>query len=248
MQWILASLVIVSLSGCDTLFPEFAGKPVDAAMPSDGGAGDGGDPTLRLQGVVCIVSDLRDYRTCAAGSPGILRITVEETRQQTMTDPTGHFNLPLSQKIDNATVAIVDPASTYATMIVPLRLQNGIAANLALPVVTNQTLTNVQLANGSPGDTSHGNVVTWVIDGTGAPVAGVTVNAASAFVEGASINELTAGNATRSHGALALLDRVPNTVTLTLTTPPTLALRGDSYTVPVRAAALTATTLVLAPR
>jgi hypothetical protein len=248
MQWMLAALVVVSLSGCDTLFPEFAGKPVDAAVAGDGGVGDGGDPTLRLQGVVCILSDLRDYRSCAAGSPGALRITVEETRQQAMTDPTGHFNLPLSQKIDSATVAIVDAASTYATMIVPLRLQNGIAANLALPVVTQQSFSNLQLTSGVPGDPTHGAVLTWVIDGTGAPVAGVTVNAASSFVDGASSNELVTGNVTRSHGALALLDRAPNTVTLTLTTPPTLALRGDGYTVPVRAAALTATTLVLAPR
>lgn len=248
MQWILAMLSMLALAGCDTLFPEFSGKPVDAAVAGDGGAGDGGDPTLRLQGVVCILTDLRDYRSCAAGSPGILRITVEETREQTMTDPTGHFTLPLSQKLTVATVAAIDPRNTYAPTIVPVRLQNGIAANLALPITTAQTLTNVQLANGVPGDPLRGSVVTWVVDGSGAPVAGVAVNLSNAFVDGAGANQLSAGNATRSHGALALLDVAPNQATLALTPPPTVALRGDSYVVPVRAGALTATTLVLAPR
>ena len=65
-------------------------------MAGDGGSADGGDTTPHLTGLVCILADLRDYRTCTAGSPGIMRITVEETREATMTDATGHFTMPLA--------------------------------------------------------------------------------------------------------------------------------------------------------
>ena len=102
-RWLLLAGIVSALSGCDTLFPEFSGKPADAAVPGDGGVDDGGGAPL-LAGIVCILGDVRDYRSCATGSPGILRVTVEETRQQTMTDVTGHFTLPLSMKIDVATV------------------------------------------------------------------------------------------------------------------------------------------------
>src|SRR4051794_9777530 len=104
MRCLLWASVALSLAGCDTLFPEFSGKPADAAVPHDGGvADDGGMPMLA--GVVCILGDVRDYRSCATGAPGILRVTVEETRQQTMTDAAGRFVLPLSMKLDVATVA-----------------------------------------------------------------------------------------------------------------------------------------------
>src|SRR5271154_473814 len=90
-----ALLFASSLCGCSTLFPEFfGGNPADAGT-NDGGT-DAGSGAPQLAGVACIISDVRDYRSCAVGSPGILRITVEETRDATMTDPTGHFTLPLT--------------------------------------------------------------------------------------------------------------------------------------------------------
>jgi len=128
MRWLLLAFL---LSGCDTLFPEFSGKPTDAAVPGDGGIEDGGTSPL-LAGVVCVLTDVRDYRTCATGAPGILRITVEETRQQTMTDAAGHFSMPLSMKLETATVAAVDPTSNFVPSIIPVRLNNGVAANLAM--------------------------------------------------------------------------------------------------------------------
>src|SRR2546428_6936210 len=106
----VASGSALLLLGCDTLFPEFSGnKPPAVDMAGDGGSADGGDTTPHLTGLVCILADLRDYRTCTAGSPGIMRITVEETREATMTDATGHFTMPLAMKLDVATVAAVDP-------------------------------------------------------------------------------------------------------------------------------------------
>src|SRR5512138_1894068 len=99
----LTAAATLLLAGCDTLFPEFGGssKPADMALV-DGGSADGGDTSPRLAGVVCVLTDLRDYRSCAITSTGVLRVTVEETREQAMTDPTGHFTLPLSKKLEVA--------------------------------------------------------------------------------------------------------------------------------------------------
>jgi hypothetical protein len=233
--------------GCDTLFPEFAGKPPDAGL-TDGGSADGGDSAPRLQGTVCILSDLRDYRSCSAGATGVLRITVEETRQMAMTDVAGHFTLPLSQKLTTAIVAAVDPQSNFAPTIVPIHLQNGVAVNLAIPVVAAQTLANTALQNGVALDPQRGTLVGWAVDPTGTPLGGVTTNQPSVLYDGAGQNELTAGSSTKSHGTVALLVVTPTTLTLSLTPPPTAAVRGDTFTVPIRAGALTATTLVLPPR
>jgi len=112
MRWCLVVVCgLFALSGCDVLFPEFNGSG-DAAVPRDGGAPDDAG-TPMLAGVVCVLGDVRDYRSCATGSPGALRVTVEETRQQTMTDVTGRFSLPLSQTLATATVAAVDPSGRY---------------------------------------------------------------------------------------------------------------------------------------
>jgi hypothetical protein len=243
MRWLV---LLFALSGCDTLFPEFSGKP-DAAVPGDGGADDGGTSPL-LAGVVCVLNDVRDYRTCTPGSPGILRVTVEETRQQTMTDVTGRFSLPLSMKLDTATVAAVDPSSNFAPTIVPVRLVNGVAANLALPVVSQQTLMSIELANGVQDDPQLGKLLGWAVDPGGTPVAGVSAGITSALYDDNAPNTLSAGTATHAKGTIALFGVTPSTKTLTLTPPPTAPLSSDTFTVPIRSGAVTATTLVLPPR
>lgn len=235
--------------GCDVLFPEFGGSSPPDASVYDGGGGDAGDDGPRLVGTVCILGDLRDYRSCAAGAPGVLRITVEETRQQTMTDAAGHFTLPLATPLGTATVAAVDPRGNFATTVAPVRLQNGVALNLALPVVDAQALANAALANGMTLDPQRGVVLGWVVDGSGAPVAGAAAAAQpSLLVDGPAVNELDPGTATHAHGALALFDAAPTSVTLQVTPPPSLPLSGDSFTLPVRAGAVTLTTLYLPPR
>jgi hypothetical protein len=220
-MWRLLFAGVLLLSGCDTLFPEFGGKPVDAAVPRDGGITDGGTEPM-IAGAVCILADVRDYRTCATGSPGILRITVEETRQQTMTDATGRFTLPLSAKID--------------------------VANVAVPLVSADTLQQIELANGLVDDPQRGTLLGWAVDPTGAPVTGVSSGNTSAFYDDNAPNTLSAGIATHAKGTIALFTVTPPMLTLTLTAPPTAAVSGDTFTVPIRSGAITATTLVLPPR
>jgi len=247
MRWLLLAGIVSALSGCDTLFPEFSGKPVDAAVPRDGGSDDGGSSPM-LAGIVCILGDVRDYRTCATGSPGILRVTVEETREQTMTDVTGHFTLPLSMKLDIATVAAVDPSGNYAPTIVPVRLANGVGNNVALPVVSQQTLMQIELANGVQADPQLGIFLGWAVDPSGAPVAGVSTGNTRALYDDNAPNALSAGTSTHQRGTIAFFNVTPTTMMLTLTPPPTAPLSPDTFTVPIRSGAITATTLVLPPR
>ncbi len=246
MRWALLAVGLVALSGCDVLFPEFNGSG-DAAVPGDGGATDDGGTPL-LAGVVCVLGDVRDYRTCATGSPGVLRVTVEETRQQTMTDVTGRFSLPLSQKLTTATVAAVDPSGNFAPTIVPVHLANGIANNVALPVVAAQTLSQIELANGIQDDPQRGTLLAWAVDPTGAPVAGVGSGVTTALYDDNAPNTLSAGTATHQRGTIALFTVTPTSLMLTLTPPASSPLSPDSFTVPIRSGAVTATTLVLPPR
>jgi hypothetical protein len=249
MSRLVAALVLAAaLAGCSTLFPEFFGGSGGAkadASAGDGGSDGGGPP--HIAGVVCIVHDVRDYRSCAVGAPGVLRITVEETRDVTMTDVAGHFSLPLAQALTSATVAAIDPRGVYAPSIIPLRLSNSATDSAALPIVEAQTLTNLALQNGQTLDPEQASLIAWVVDQSGAPVAGVTTPQRATLVEGGP-NELQPGSTTGTHGTLALLQAPPTTVTLMLTPPPTLPLRADSYVLPLRAGALTVSTLVLLPR
>lgn len=247
MRWLVLGGLVATLAGCDTLFPELSGQSTDAAIPGDGGVDDGGGSPL-LAGVVCILGDVRDYRSCATGSPGILRITVEETRQQAMSDLTGRFTLPLSTKLDVATVAAVDPSGNYAPTIVSVRLSGGVANNVALPIVSEQTLMQIELASGVPDDPQRGTFLGWAVDPSGVPVAGVSTNQTSAFYDDNAPNGLAAGTSTRQKGTIALFGVTPTMLTLTLNPPPTAPLSSDTFTVPIRSGALTATTLVLPPR
>jgi hypothetical protein len=249
MRWLLCASVVVGLGGCDILFPELSGSAPDAAVVGDGGVEDGGSTSPQLAGVVCILADVRDYRSCATGSTGALRISVEETRQTTMTDVAGHFVLPLSTALTVATVGVADPANNFATIIMPVHLSaGGVANNVALPVLPLQTLSTIELDNGLVDDAQRGILIAWAVDATGAPVAGVSTNLTGVlFDNDSAANTLSPNVSTRSRGALALFAVTPTSLTLTLTPPPTVALSADTFTVPIRPGAVTATTLVLPP-
>ncbi|HXU72270.1 MAG TPA: hypothetical protein VN947_23260 [Polyangia bacterium] len=245
MRWLLC--IVLLSSGCDLLFPEFSGNGSDAAIPGDGGVDDGGGPPL-VAGVVCVLGDVRDYRTCTTAAQGVLRISVEETRDQTTTDAAGHFTLKLSQKLDIATIGVVDPANNFAPTVVPLRLTAGVASGVALPVVTQATLQTLELDNGLQADPGLGIFLGWAVDATGAPVAGVSSGNHAALYDDNAPNALSPGTATHNDGTVAFFNVPPTTLSLTLTPPPTVPVSGDVFTLPIRPGAVTASTLVLPPR
>jgi hypothetical protein len=243
----LAVATTVALAGCDTLFPEFGGSSKPAA---DAGTDLGGDMVAsapHLAGQVCTISDLRDYRSCTLGATGVLRITVEESRDATMTDINGVFNLALARGLTGITVAVIDPSGRLAPTIVPLTLVNGVLDKVALPAVPQAALTNAANANGLTPDPNRGTVLAWAIDNTGAPIAGVSSDT-TMLVDGSTPNQLFPSQYTGSRGAVALFNASPQVVTVALTPPPTAAVVGDRFAISVRAGAVTATRLVLLPR
>jgi hypothetical protein len=238
---------LVALCSCDVLFPEFSGKPPpDLASAGDGGSSDASS-TPHLQGQVCALGDARDYRTCSVGLGGPYRITVEETRDQTMTDSSGSFTLTTARPLTIATVAVIDTSGTFTPTVTALHPAGGVLERLALPVLAAQVLGNMELSSGVSPDATRGAVVVWTVDATGAPVAGVRSTppplAAGPFYEGAQVNELMQGQATGSHGLLAFFDVGAGTARLGLQPPsPYFA---DSYELPIRSGAVTLSALPL---
>jgi hypothetical protein len=245
--WLVALLLA---SGCNVLFPEFfGGKPLDAGVADHGvdAAEESGAP--HLSGVACVLADLRDYRSCAVGNPGALRLTVEETREMAMTDSSGRFRFPLSQALATATLLVVDPHGQFAASVVPLRLDAGVADELALPLAPAAAVQQIALGNGATLDPARAALLVWAVDARGTPVAGATVSGAGRpLYDDAGANQLSPGVGTAAHGAAAAFDLLPTKVAVTVTPTASPTLRPDQFTLPLRAGALTLTTLPLPPR
>jgi hypothetical protein len=250
--FVVSGAVAVVLPGCDTLFPELFPNAdmvsTSTDMASTDMAGDAGAVTPQIAGQVCVIADVRDYRSCATSTFGSdLRITVEETRDEAMTDLNGVFILPLSAKLTTATVAVVDSSGRLQTTVIPLRLINNAAIGLALPTVPAASVTNIATSDATTLDPNHGVVLGWAIDETGLPVANVSANTAI-LADSGDANVLVPASATGSHGAIAIVNSNVGSLTLGLTTPASSPVAGDTFVLPVRAGAITLTTLVLVPR
>jgi hypothetical protein len=247
---LLVGFIVASATGCDTLFPEFfGGKPASSDLgTTDAGALVDGGSAPHLSGTVCILADLRDYTTCRGGAVGSMRITVEETRDQGMTDANGNFDLALSSVITTATVAAIDTKGVYAPSIIPLTLTGGARNGVALPVVDLQSLSNDAYENGRTLDAQEGSLLAWAVDGAGTPIAGVTATPKTALFEGGAAGQLGSGTNTGVHGTIAILTATAGSLTVALTPPTGDALKADSFVLPIRAGAVTVSTLVLAPQ
>jgi hypothetical protein len=114
--------------------------------------------------------------------------------------------------------------------------------------VSAQTLQDIELANGLIVDPTKGIFLGWAVDPTGAPVDGVATGNQSILYDQGAANALAPGTHTNNDGTVAMFNAVPTTLTLMLTSPPTAAVAGDTFTLPIRSGALTASTLVLPPR
>jgi hypothetical protein len=232
--------LVLLLAGCDVLFPEFAGHPSapDAATSADGG----GAPAII--GLVCVLGDLRDYRSCGNGVAANMHVTVEETRDQAPVDLTGHFTLPLSAALKTATLAAVDPTGTFLPTVTTVALTDGRAQGVAVPIARADVLKNTALGDGVAVDEARAIVLSWFVDGNAAPLAGVTAATPSGadgpFYDGPQASDIQPARATGAHGLLALFNVPGQTVDLQTTAP-----RADRFTLPVRPGALTFSLLIM---
>jgi hypothetical protein len=241
---LLAIFVAAPLfAGCDTLFPEFAGSPPPDLSATDAGSTDAGSTTPHLAGSICALADVRDYRSCGVGPGAGFRVTVEETRDVTTADATGHFTLVTATPLAAATVAVVDPSGAFATTITVIHPLNGIADPIVLPVLSSTVRDQLFLAAGVANDPGRGALLTWILDAKAAPIPHITAarvpSSTGPFTDGPTTNELSPTASTGPHGLIALFDLPPPTATLALSPPPT------SFILPIRPNTLTLTTLIL---
>jgi hypothetical protein len=237
-------------SGCDTLFPEFFGSGGDAGAVGDGAMGDGAPAVpAHISGQVCALTDVRDYRSCAATHGGSFRLSIEETRDQAQADATGVFSITTSAPLATGTLAAVDATGQYSPTVTLVHPIGGALDRFALPVVAVVGLQELAMVNGFAVDAARGALLAWAVDAQGTPIAGVRASAITGaqgpFYDGANADGLEPGAATGQHGLVAQFDLPPGNVALTLSPPAGAAVHGDTFQVPIRAGALTLLALTL---
>jgi hypothetical protein len=233
VKWLLLACALCT--GCDTLFPEFF---PDGGSTSDGDGGTDMAGVPHVSGQICVLADLRDWRTCTTLALSGFRVEVEETTDATMTDGTGHFYLLSRVPLSQVTLLVTDPRGTYAETVAPINV-SATPDNLGLPVVDSQTLSTLALQNAISVDPTHGSLLGWAIDRQTNPVAGQTTVGSIALYEGAAANQIGPSGSTGAHGTFVIFDQAPPSLALTLTPPDTHSL------VPIRAGAVTMTTVVV---
>jgi hypothetical protein len=243
------ALFVFAASGCDVLFPEFAGHPAasDASANPDGSPAelDGGSGP-HLSGQLCLLADVRDFRTCSPAHAGNIRLTVEETGDTTLSAADGTFTLTTTTPLSVATVLAVDPSGQLASTVTAVHPPSGSQDALALPLLTAATQATLALQNGFALDPSRGALLMWAIDASGTPLDGATAGRITVgngpFYDGAAANQLAPSTATGPRGLIALFNLPSGNATLALTPPPPHA--AINVTLPIRPAALTMTTVV----
>jgi hypothetical protein len=214
------------LSGCNVLFPEFSGNPMDMATNSDA-AGDGG--TGSVHGTICVLTDITSLSTCAASTAGY-HIGVEETREVVDSDGVGNFILTQSAAV--LTIEVVDKSAQSTPTVV--RIAGGTAGTLVIPMVSAQTLSTVAYDNGITLDDTHGSILVVATNSAGTPLAGVQAQALSGAagpLYEAGPNAFLPGSATGNHGSIAWLNVTLGDIQTTV--------GAGTFTLPVRASALT---------
>lgn len=228
MRWLL----VLSLCGCDLLFPEFAGSAQDLSTASTDGMTSG---SPEIQGQLCALADLRNLASCSQAVPAGMHVSVEETRDQAPVDMFGKFALPLSKMLDVATLAAADPNRAYLPTVTALHLTNGSASNVALPMISANVLSTLALQNGLALDETRGHIFAWIINTQGAPISGVAASG-SPLYEGPQASEIGPGNATGHNGLVVYLNVPPGDAKFTV--------GGVAFTLPVRANAVTISVLI----
>jgi hypothetical protein len=243
---LFVACLLLALPGCGLFFPPQKAAP-------DGGAGDGGTDlatqpgTPRVAGQLCLLADIRDYRTCLPAR-GTFRLTVEETGDTALSAADGRFVVPLLTVVELITLIVIDPRGELAGTVAPLQLRDGVLDPVAVPLVPNQTALQLSFQAGVALDNTRGTLLAWAVDPEGRPVRGVAAARPAGvgpFYEGFDANQLDVGNATGPRGLIALFDLAPGRVSLQVSPPPPM--RGDTFPLPIRGGGFTVATLVQQP-
>jgi hypothetical protein len=231
--------LLIFCAGCNLLFPEFDHPNNDATDAGD--ADSGGRP--HVSGLLCVLGDLRDYKSCGGAVGSEMRVTVEETRDAAPADALGHFTLPLSQTLPTALLAAADGAGQLTPTVTTVALSGGSADGLAVPLISAAILQQVALENGVALDARKGTIFGWATDAKGNPLAGIAAvrpdGSDGPFYDGIAAGEIAPGRATSSHGLIVFFNVPPGNARF--------ALGQTQFQLPVRANAVSLSLLVTAP-
>ena len=130
-----------------------------------------------------------------------------------------------------------------------LHLTAGVATNAALPLLTKNVAAELASQGGFPLDSQRGVVLSYAVDPTAQPVAGVITaqvpGTFGPFYDGAAAGELDPAGPTHARGLVALFNVYPPKLRIMLTPPPSAPVRDDLFEMPVRAGAVTVSLAVL---
>ncbi|MEO6952211.1 MAG: hypothetical protein ABI321_10380 [Polyangia bacterium] len=243
------AVAVLLLSGCDQLFPEFAGSKGDLAVSTDGGADLA---SSLLHGSVCRLSDLRTPTSCTATVPNRV-VTIAETGATTTTASDGTFSFPTVGT--TVTLVVSDPVGSAPVSTPTISMLSGGTLTAArthgveLPIIDADAYEQVELANGVGGDPSRGAVLGWVISSSGSAVAGAVatpIASATGPLYDTS-GGLETGARSGSFGTVAFFDLAPGTSTIIIAAPSGSSLGGDTFSLPIRPGAVTTSALMLPP-
>ncbi len=251
----VAALAFAGASGCNTLFPELAGNKASDLAGHDGGADFGANLAgALLHGAVCRLTDLRTPTSCKAAASGRL-VTIAETGLSTTTATDGSFSFPTVG--DSATVIVSDPLGSAlisrptVSMLAGATLAGAKVHGVLLPVIDAQTYQQVELDNGIDSDSSRGALVGWAVSNSGAVVPGVVASRIASGVgplyDSGDGTVLQASARAGSFGAIAFFDLPVGTSSFTVAPPAGSGAGGNTFTLPVRAGAVTTAALTLPP-
>jgi hypothetical protein len=232
--------VLIFAGGCNLLFPELDNSSSSSDLTST--AADGSTP--EIQGQLCVLGDVRDPRTCATGVPSGMHVDVEETRDSAPVDSTGAFTLPLSQALSTATLAAADPSGTYSPTVMTVTLENGRLSGLAVPVVQAQLVASLERSAGVAPESGRGVFFGWAVDAQGNAQSGAiaTLNGAvGPFYEGDSVDQISVGPSTGTHGLVTFFNVPGGSVELDLLHPNGAS---NAFALPIRANAVTLSLLI----
>src|SRR5436190_524598 len=132
----LLALVLL-LSGCDVLFPEFAGTPPADLAGGDLAGLEAGVSSTVMSGTVCALADVGSPFRCATLRGDGLLVSVEETRESVAVAADGSFRVTLPRTL-LMVVSVSDKLGTYATTVASVK--PDAQQLLALPMVTKAAL------------------------------------------------------------------------------------------------------------
>lgn len=243
----LTAAVVVLVAGGGCVDDDRSGLPVRPPGSGGPGSGQGGDARLldapsgdggvALNGLICVVTDLRSPDVCpAVPARGGVSVTVTGTSDGTTSDAEGRFTLPVS-----GAVAVLDVAGDSATLersTIPVGV-NG--ALVHAPVIGVGDWADVLASLDQAVPDGGGAIVVYVSDGgaaaTGVSFATVAGSSIAPYYDGGGPLTWVQGGGTGAAGVALFVDVPAGTVTLDGVAPDLRVV--SPATVPVVADAVT---------